>query len=672
MISISENISNMLGRPVRHIQARVELYECSALQHDDYNRTLLDTFPADGALIDFKIERIADDGKFFGFGVCQKLTVKLRDKERAINIVKDQVFEVSFGVNGEYTYPCPLFRIEEVSRDENTNDLTITAYDFLYKAGEHRVSELGLTDYTMKNFIYACADVLSLPVKFNIDESIFDLYYPTGANLDGTETLRQALNMIADATQTIFFVDWDWRLTFKRLDKDAAPAWTIGRSNYFELKNKSDRTLTTVCHATELGDNLEVSTGQPGVVQYVRNNAFWELREDITTLLNNALAASAGITISQFDCSWRGNFALEIGDKISIETKSGEMLTGYVLNDTLIYNGGLKEQTFWNFTEHTAETAANPVNLGEALKQTYAKVDKVNKTIELYVGETESKIDEVNQTIIEKAAEIKLTTDSITSRVEATETSIQETNTTINEKFAEIDITTDAITSRVEATETRLDNADDEIETVKQSMSSVEQTAASITARVEEAERKVNEATGEVETIKENMSSIEQTSSEIVSQVSAVETLVNVNADTTNDIIASLEERLNTDLSDIDTELITLKNSVETRITQNDFTIKINEVLATPAESVKVVDKDFRFDKDGLTIADGDSSIQTNIDINGMTVSKGNKETGEKMLTATADGVEATNLKATTWLIIGKSKFQDYGENRSGCFWIGG
>jgi hypothetical protein len=633
LISISNNILDKLSAPARRIQARVELYECSTLQHDDYNRTLLDTFPSNGALMNFKIERMADDGKFFGFGVCQKLTVKLRDKDRAINIYKNQVFEVSFGIDGEYTYPCPLFRIEEVSRDENTNELTITAYDFLYKAGEHRVSELDLTEYTIRGFVHACANILNLPIKFDIDESAFDLSYPGGANFDGSETIREALNAVAEATQTIYFVDWDWRLTFTRLDRHAEPAMTIDRSKYFELKNKSDRTLTTVCHATEMGDNVEATTGEPGVVQYVRNNPFWDLREDVDVLLNNALAAIAGITISQFDCSWRGNYALEIGDKIHITTKNGETLVAYLLNDTLTYNGGLKEQMFWNFTEHTAETASNPVNLGEALKQTYARVDKANKTIELYVGETETKFEAVNTTITEKVAEIKMTTDSITSRVEATETEMTELGTTVDNKLAEIDITTEAITSRVEA-----------------------------------AESKVDEATGELETIRSNMSSIEQTTKSITANVESVESIAAANHEELQTALDNLDDKFVKQLEDLDAEIITIQKSVETTMTAEDITIAIK--TAVEGKTSIETTTGFKFDETGLTISETVSDIHTQITNEGMKVKKGS---GEELLIADKDGVKAMNLHATNQLIIDtNSRFQDYDGNRTACFWIGG
>ena len=616
MISVSEKVINMLGQPARQIKARVELYECSILANDDYNRTLLNVFRSSDALQEFKVERIADDGKFFGFGVCQKLTVKLRDKDRAINIDRGQVLEVSFGVEEDYTYPCPLFRVEEVSRDETTNNLTIIAYDFLYKAGEHRVSELNLTSYTIRNFVYAAAHILNLPVKFDIDEDAFDLSFPTGANFEGTETLREALNAVADATQTIFFVDWDWRLTFKRLDQYATPALTIDKSKYFELKNKTDRTLTTICHATELGDNIEATTGNPGVVQYIRNNPFWDLREDVDVLLSNALAAIAGITISQFDCSWRGNFALEIGDKINITTKDNGVLVGYVLNDTITYNGGLKEQTSWTFTEHTAETAANPINLGEALKQTYARVDKANKTITLLASETNARLEEVRQDGEEYAdaqrdAAIKV----------------------INDKAAEIKITTDGITNRVSNTETRLNGVDGSLISVNESISSIEQTANNISA-----------------------------------QVSSVETLTNNNKQALEDALGDLDQKIKDQLGDIDGELITIKSSVDTKLTSEDLTIEINKVVEAGAKKVQT-STGYKFDDDGLTVSKTGSEMETTITDDGMTVYR----SGAAVLVANNEGVAAEDLHATTYLIVGaNSRFEDYNYNRTGCFWIGG
>ncbi|MBQ0099683.1 MAG: hypothetical protein KBS91_03965 [Firmicutes bacterium] len=76
----------------------------------------------------------------------------------------------------------------------------------------------------------------------------------------------------------------------------------------------------------------------------------------------------------------------------------------------------------------------------------------------------------------------------------------------------------------------------------------------------------------------------------------------------------------------------------------------------------------FRFDADGLTISKTGVEMTTNIDEDGMTVYKGNSA----VLTADNTGVTAKNLRAN-YIIIGKnSRFEDYGNDRTGCFWIGG
>ena len=98
---------------------------------------------------------------------------------------------------------------------------------------------------------------MGLPLKIVgvEDESVFDTYYPNGANFEGNETIREALDAIAEVTQTIYYVSANWELIFRRLDKDGEPVTIIDKSQYFELDNGDNRRLSDICHATELGDN---------------------------------------------------------------------------------------------------------------------------------------------------------------------------------------------------------------------------------------------------------------------------------------------------------------------------------------------------------------------------------------------------------------------------------
>ena len=81
----------------------------------------------------------------------------------------------------------------------------------------------------------------------------------------------------------------------------------------------------------------------------VRDPPFWDLRNDVDTILNYGISAVGGLTINEFECSWRGNPALEIGDKISITTKDNRTVTAFLLDDTLTYDGGLSQKTQWTY-----------------------------------------------------------------------------------------------------------------------------------------------------------------------------------------------------------------------------------------------------------------------------------------------------------------------------------
>lgn len=414
-------VDNNITSPVRQVKAKVEFYNGS---------TLADTFFYTDALQEVGIDRVGEESKFFGFGICQKASIKLRDVERAINPTTDNLLKIYFAAGESYINNYPLFYVTETHRDENTNALSITAYDMLKKAEGHTVAELGLTSYTLRQFAETCGSFfgLTLDIQGLDDTACFDLDYPQGANFEGTETIRQALNAVAEATQTIYFVTAD-RLIFKRLANLAPAALTITREDYITLKSGENRRLQSICSTNELGDSTTASISAIGTTQFIRDNPFLELREDIAEILDKAIAAVGGLTINQFSCSWRGNFMLVAGDKIDLETKDGNIVSSFVINDSITYNGSLSEVTQWNYTDSN-ETAANPTTLGEALKQTYAKVDKANKQIDIVASETTA-----NKNAI---ASLQLNTGSITASVSALETKVNDNKTATEEEITAI------------------------------------------------------------------------------------------------------------------------------------------------------------------------------------------------------------------------------------------
>lgn len=535
-------VLNAINSPVRNLNAYVTLYNEDSAVMIKHN----------GALQSFTIERIPDESKFFGYGICQKANIKLRKDGAAYTLNTDSAFTFTFRVNKELSDNFPVFYMTEKHKDEKTGEISITAYDKLYSLSKHTFSELALTTpYTIRDVAEAVASFMGASTEYINVGTAFSLSYEKGANFEGSETLRDVLDKIAEATQSIYYIGGgataadgitpeEGNLTFKRLDISGAPVLTIDKAKYIDLDSSTNRRLTTLVSATELGDNISSTTGESGSTQYIRDNPFWDLREDIATLVDNALAAVGGLTINQFECSWRGNFLLELGDKIALVTKENTTVTSYLLNDTVEYNGALSEKSSWHYTDNDNESATNPSSIGEALKQTFAKVDKANKEITLLASDVSDKVEAITQ--------LQLDTEEIKASV-----------------------------NRVEA------NSQDSID-------------------------------------------------------------------------------------DINTELETINKKVEASMTSEAVELKIQQEIESGVNKV-TTSTGFTFNEEGLTVEKSGKEIKTQIIEDGMTVYKNE----EAVLVANNEGVKAEDLHATTYLIIGtNSRFEDYGNGRTGCFWIGG
>ena len=695
MIETTQTSLDALVSPSREIKAKIDLFDST---------TKKATFTGSDKIKKFQIERAGEEGKFFGFGVCQKLELELLDKNRELNIVKGNSFDVYLTADTTYTKILSC-EVDSIKRDEKTNGLTITAYDALYRASGHQVKDLTLTKpYTIKDFCEACGAKLGVSVK---GINTFTLSYPNGANFDGAETLREALDMVAEATQTIYFMDSTNALVFKKLDKAGANLLTIDKNIYFEYKNNGPRVLKTICSTNELGDDVSESGTTGDATQFVRDNAFWELREDITDLVHNAVVAVGGLSISQFECKWRGNFFLEIGDKIQILGKDNSSAITYLLNDTLVYNGGLNQTSSWKYKD-SGETASNPTNLGEAIKQTYAKVDKQNKEITLLASEVKTQTEAIKKTVKQVDVEYYLSTSSSTptggtwsteappweenkymwSRQKITYTdgtfAIRNATCIAGAKGADgkpgsngapgrgiTSITTEYYISTSETelaggswSETQPTWEEGKYIWTRSKIVYNNPTSTEYTNEVCDATwKEINAIQGEQKTLTTDVAELKVAKDSITASVSQI----TKNQSGLNSALTDLQNAFTDQNNTNDEQFETLTQKVESSMTSDQVHLAISTELSKGVDKV-TTSTGFTFNEAGLTISKSDSEISTNIDEDGMSIYKNNEE----VLTADNTGVTQINATIKQYLIVGKnSRFEDYGSDRTGCFWIG-
>lgn len=136
----------------------------------------------------------------------------------------------------------------------------------------------------------------------------------------------------------------------------------------------------------------------------------------------------------------------------------------------------------------------------------------------------------------------------------------------------------------------------------------------------------------------------------------------------TEQIVMQAEQRLTNNINEVDGKLTDIQKEVSLKLSADDVTIAVREEVGS---GVEITETGYKFDADGLTISQRGEPIENHLDNTGMYVRKD----GDAILTANKDGVEAVNLHASTYLIVGsgdgRSRFEDYGIDRTGCFWVG-
>ena len=126
------------------------------------------------------------------------------------------------------------------------------------------------------------------------------------------------------------------------------------------------------------------------------------------------------------------------------------------------------------------------------------------------------------------------------------------------------------------------------------------------------------------------------------------------------DGIASQVQRQQADLGGVNQQL--------TQLRQNEQAVELRVKTVEEQGVQKVVtETGFTFDREGLTISKSGTQMENLLNETGMFV----KRSGKVILQADQEGVAAADVSVRNFLIVGDhARFEDYGTNRTACFWI--
>lgn len=184
--------------------------------------------------------------------------------------------------------------------------------------------------------------------------------------------------------------------------------------------------------------------------------------------------------------------------------------------------------------------------------------------------------------------------------------------------------------------------------------------------------KKFSEILGLIDETREKVDSAE---SGLRSEISKSETTLKRD---TEQIVATAKQEITESIpgivdeatGEMKTEITEISNEVRLKLDANAVDIAIDRKLSNGVDQVETA-TGYRFDADGLNISKAGEEMTNLLDNTGMYV----KRSGNNILVANSKGVEAVNLHAKTYLIIGsgngRSRLEDYGTDRTGVFWVG-
>ena len=450
-------------------------------------------------------------GKMFGAVVSYKSTIKLIDVKNVVQVNVGAKASPQIGINGELLPMTPVY-ISSNTFDEVKGIRTLIGEDAIGFTDKYIwndiKNDLGAT-FIIQDVFAAIASKIGTEFMITGElPNINAVYTKATFNVNGDETLRQILTAAAEATGAMVFINGNGKMEIKMLSNTIALA--IDKNVQFDLSTEPSSSLSGIISINELNDMISVGNNS-SYVSVISVNPFIDPTDDSSQgKLQNLFVKCQGNTFYPYKLKWRGNPALEIGDKIRLTLRDGSVIDTWYLGEKVKYTGGMSAESSWEADE-SEKPEVGSQTISDTTRRTMAKVDKANQKITL--------LTEASGEQGQKISQLEVSLDGI-------RTEVSEVSNTANgamTKATTVEQTVDGLKVQVTEANGKADKADKNASAAVTKANELEITVNGYDARITAAEGKADNAVTKTTELSATVDGISSTVTQVQSDLSAAE-----------------------------------------------------------------------------------------------------------------------------------------------------
>lgn len=450
-------------------------------------------------------------GKMFGAVVSYKSTIKLIDVKNVVQVNVGAKASPQIGINGELLPMTPVY-ISSNTFDEVKGIRTLIGEDAIGFTDKYIWNDikgdLGNT-FTIQDVFAAIASKIGTEFMITGElPNINAVYTKATFNVNGDETLRQILTAAAEATGTMVFINGNGKMEIKMLSNTID--LTIDKNVQFNLSTEPSSSLSGIISINELNDMISVGNNS-SYVSVISVNPFIDPTDDSSQeKLQNLFVKCQGNTFYPYKLKWRGNPALEIGDKIRLTLRDGSVIDTWYLGEKVKYTGGMSAESSWEADE-SEKPEVGSQTIADTTRRTMAKVDKANQKITL--------LTEASGEQGQKISQLEVSLDGI-------RTEVSEVSNTANgamTKATTVEQTVDGLKVQVTEANGKADKADKNASAAVTKANELEITVNGYDARITAAENNASTAVTKTTELSATVDGISSTVTQVQSDLSAAE-----------------------------------------------------------------------------------------------------------------------------------------------------